>query len=116
MHDKFVNLVTKSTVACSMLVGPDESDVELLDVNCTEDIADLVRKWAPRQLRWVGAIALVNGKPGVALAEPLSGQCLGAIILAFENYCDERITGQQDAALEVAELERLWLLSDMRLN
>ena len=44
MHDKFVNLVTKSTVACSMLVGPDESDVELLDVNCTEDIADLVRK------------------------------------------------------------------------
>ena len=35
--DKFVSLVSRSTFACSLLVSPDESDVQLLDTNYPED-------------------------------------------------------------------------------
>ena len=112
--DKFVSLVSRSTFACSLLVSPDESDVQLLDTNYPEDgIVDLARDWAPRQLRWVGAIAMVDGKSGVALAEPLSPQCLGRIIVAFEDqYYDSRFAAQQ----EIDELESLFLLPDTRPN
>jgi hypothetical protein len=127
--EKSTQLALDASVAVLVLMGAHD-DVEfiplkprMIDENMS---AELKARWPGRGLRSVGMLGLCGTSPRCALKEPLEPEQVSALMGAFLAYChalfcgrfntqQDRFAAQMETA-DIAELERLYLLPDTRMN
>ena len=121
--ERSTQLALDSSVAVYILMGTAPGDAEfvpLLPRPATQRMWEEMRaRWPGRGLRPIGVIGLVGTTPKVVLREPLEPEQVDALAGAFLAYLDvlfrDSFAAHSEVA-EIAELERLFLLPDTRLN
>ena len=121
--EKSTQLASDASIAVLALLGTAPGDVEFIPLKprmADENmLAELKARWPGRGLRSVGVIGLCGMSPRCAFNEPLEPEQVSALSGAFLAYVHALFYGhfatQQELA-EVAEIERLYSLPDMRMN
>lgn len=121
--ERSTQLALDASVAVFVLRGTASGDFELLPLRPTtadeNTLSELKARWPGRDLRPVGVMGLVGTSPIAALKEPLETDQHSALVSLFlahvhTVFCDS--FAAQNEAAEIAELERLYSLPDMRPN
>ena len=119
--EKSMRVALDPSVAVMVLSNPECTDVELLPLRprlmTAIERAQLATRWAGRNLDSIGVIGLVGTTPQCALKIPLEPEQVSALANAFLAYV-HALLGEsfaaQTEAVEIAELERMYLLPDIR--
>lgn len=123
--ERAADVIQHASIAVMVLLSDSNTDCEFLTLRYGGRAWDASEQIGPeeftaRKLRSVGVVALnAKGLPQAALKEPLDEAVTTAIGAAFTAYIHVLIgpsLRRQIAGAETAELERLWLLPDMRPN
>jgi hypothetical protein len=115
--EKSTQLVSDASVAVQVLLGaPDDVEfIPLLPRMADKKmLADISARWPGRGLRTVGIIGLRGASPVIALKEPLEPSQVDALASAFLAYIHVLFRDRFEKT-EIAELERLHAMPDMRL-
>jgi hypothetical protein len=124
--ERSTQLALDSSVAVQVLLGSAPGDAEFIPLRprpASQQMWDeLKARWPGRGLRSVGVIGLIGTTPQVELKEPIGEEQCCRLAEAFIAYLNVLFQGNFAAhreavqADEIAELERLYMLPDMRLN
>jgi hypothetical protein len=110
------NLATKASILVQVLLGNTPGDVEFMaaypDASAPETWEALKPEWGKRGLHSVGFIGLVDMQPTAVFSEPLEGQQVQALAVAFGVYVGTLVTHAYKTQAEVSELERIYAYSD----
>lgn len=112
-------LAIDASVAVQVLLGTAPDDCEFIPLKPKPADADMLNeiamRWPGRGLRSVGVVGLVGTSPRVALREPLEPETVDRLVVAFLTYINA-LFGQsfqeQRAAIEIAELQRIYAYRD----
>lgn len=116
-RDKFTHLLDSAQYAVGILGNPALTEFELVDLDAGSLSDERTHQLRDAGYFFVGAIGIVDGLPKAALSEPLAPVQVSAISQAFVALVENKINKTLAAnAEDVAWLNRLWQLPDMREN
>ncbi len=115
--EKSEQLALEASVAVLVLLGTAPRDAEFIPLKPRmadgQTLDELKARWPGRGLRSVGVMGLCGTAPRAAFKEPLEPEQVSTLMDVFLEYLHSLFC-DSFAAVEVAELERLWLLPDTR--
>jgi hypothetical protein len=121
--EKSQQVVLESQIAVMLFLNPDNTDLEMWPLRPRQVATTSHEEFAARKLRTVGVVGLSGTKGVSAFKEPLESAVVDGISTAFLEYV--RVLIGDNIAMqieewqkgdEVAWLEQLHLLPDMRMN
>ena len=117
--NKLDEMLTGANLAVSVLANVNFSDLEILpffpSAPTEPQLAELIQLWAPRKLRYIGAIALKNGFPQVAFVELLDSVRVAAVLTAFNVWGESMVRSYlQQQGDSTDWLKQIHALPDLR--
>ena len=120
--ERATQLALDASVAVQALMGTAD-DIEFIPLKPSPAnaamLAGIAARWPGRGLRSVGVIGLCGVIPCFALKEPLVSEQVSALSDAFLAYLHalyrDRLATHLEQA-EIQELQRMWSLSDTRME
>ena len=109
-------VVLNTSIAAMVLLGPDNTDVEIWGLEPHSGEQTTAKEFAARKLRSVGVIGLRGSTPEIAFKEPLDFATMAAISYAFLEHVRVVLEERFASYAQVRELNRVFALEDTRPN
>jgi hypothetical protein len=120
--EKSRQVVLDSSVAVIVLLNPDATDIvfwRLCPERAHESELTTEEECAARKLRSVGVVGLCGLTPVCSFKESLETPVVNSIVVGFLQYIRDSLSDnlvELREAAEIAALEHLFTLPDMRMN